>query len=334
MRKNVNKRKGRHVGPWGQKRKKPNKLKGRTYTVSIAVPGSIISNAQSSELKAYLAGQVARAATIFNVDEVVVFTEDAAEIPSEDFKGAEKSDPNLFLARVLQYLECPAYMRNSLFEVHPDLKYADLLNPLDPPHHMKQEELSRYRDGVVVDKDTGEDESCFVDIGLGRFCKIDKKLEPGTRVTVRVFKKGEGSIDIKGAVVPRGTPRVRMRFPNWGYTVRLAKGLEGVIKNCPWSEGYDLTIGTSENGFDCQFKEFELEKFKHLMVVFGGVNGLENVVMESGEGEEKKLLTEPAKFFDLWLNTCKHQGSGTIRTEEAILVSLSLLSPHIRSNRF
>ena len=33
-------------------------LLGRRYTVSIALPGSIIDNAQSTELKTYLAGQV------------------------------------------------------------------------------------------------------------------------------------------------------------------------------------------------------------------------------------------------------------------------------------
>ena len=31
---------------------------GRQYTVSIALPGSIIDNAQTQELKTYLAGQV------------------------------------------------------------------------------------------------------------------------------------------------------------------------------------------------------------------------------------------------------------------------------------
>ena len=35
--------------------------KGRSYTVSIALPGSIVSNAQTLELKTYLAGQVSRA---------------------------------------------------------------------------------------------------------------------------------------------------------------------------------------------------------------------------------------------------------------------------------
>ena len=31
---------------------------GRSYTVSVALPGSILENAQSPELRSYLAGQV------------------------------------------------------------------------------------------------------------------------------------------------------------------------------------------------------------------------------------------------------------------------------------
>lgn len=46
---------------------------GLISTLSIAVPGSILDNAQSPELRACLAGQIARAACIFQVDEVVVF---------------------------------------------------------------------------------------------------------------------------------------------------------------------------------------------------------------------------------------------------------------------
>lgn len=44
-------------------------------TVTIAVPGSILDNAQSPEFRTYLAGQIARAACIYKIDEVcfVVF---------------------------------------------------------------------------------------------------------------------------------------------------------------------------------------------------------------------------------------------------------------------
>lgn len=48
---------------------------GRSYTVSVALPGSVLDNAQSPELRTYLAGQIARACVVFCVDEIVVFDE-------------------------------------------------------------------------------------------------------------------------------------------------------------------------------------------------------------------------------------------------------------------
>ncbi len=51
---------------------------GRQYTVSIAVPGSVIDNTQSLETATLVAGQLARAAAIFNVDEVVVIDDSDA----------------------------------------------------------------------------------------------------------------------------------------------------------------------------------------------------------------------------------------------------------------
>lgn len=48
---------------------------GREWTVSVAVPSSIVDNAQSKELKSYLVGQIARCLVIFNIDEIVVYDE-------------------------------------------------------------------------------------------------------------------------------------------------------------------------------------------------------------------------------------------------------------------
>lgn len=48
---------------------------GRKWTVSVAIPSSIVDNAQSRELEAYLIGQIARALTIFRIDEIVVYDE-------------------------------------------------------------------------------------------------------------------------------------------------------------------------------------------------------------------------------------------------------------------
>lgn len=43
---------------------------GRQWTVSIGVSSSVIDNTQNTEFATYVAGQIARAAAIFNVDEV------------------------------------------------------------------------------------------------------------------------------------------------------------------------------------------------------------------------------------------------------------------------
>lgn len=48
---------------------------GRLWTVSIAVPSSIVDNAQSAELKSYLVGQIARSLVIFKIDEIVIYDE-------------------------------------------------------------------------------------------------------------------------------------------------------------------------------------------------------------------------------------------------------------------
>lgn len=60
-------------------------------------------------------------------------------------------------------------------------------------------------------------------------------------------------------------------------------------------------------------------------MVFGGLKGLET----SLESDENLPANDPSLVFDYYVNTCPGQGSGTIRTEEAILVTMSALRPII-----
>ena len=86
---------------------KAKEQKGRTFTVSLALPGSILDNAQSAELRTYLAGQIARALAVFKIDEVVIFSD-----TKEDSTG------NSQLVNILTYLECPQYLRKDFFPIH------------------------------------------------------------------------------------------------------------------------------------------------------------------------------------------------------------------------
>ncbi|KAK9954965.1 hypothetical protein ABG768_014875 [Culter alburnus] len=300
--------------------------KGRVYTLSVALPGSVMDNAQSPELRTYLAGQIARACGVFCVDEVVIFDElgENAKSVEGEFRGiGKKGQACVQLARILQYLECPQYLRKSFFPRHPDLQFAGLLNPLDSPHHMRMDEEAEFREGVVLDRPSKPGKGSFVNCGMRKEVQIDKQLKTGLRVTVQLNKNQnkEGRV-YKGAVVAPHVPRTEGGL-YWGYSVRLASCLSAVFTECPYKGGYDLTIGTSEKGKNAD--HVTLSPFKHMLVVFGGLQGLEASV----DADENLNITEPSVLFDLYLNTCPGQGSRTIRTEEAILISLSGLRQKI-----
>lgn len=57
-----------------------------------------------------------------------------------------------------------------------------------------------------------------------------------------------------------------------------------------------------------------------------GVDGLEAAI----ESDHSILEKDPKKYFHKYLNTCPNQGTRTIRTEEAVLISLSKLTPQFK----
>jgi len=324
---------------------------GRRFTLSLALPGSILGNAQSGELRTYLAGQIARALAVFSVDEVIVF-DDEGKLKLDDIvehtgdngedthEGSyHKKNHCVQLARILQFLECPQYLRKAFFPIHPDLKYAGVLNPTDMPHHFRIDEVSKYREGVVT-KTNSKTKSVIVDVGLKKDCHVSdptNKLSEGLRVTVELDLASEEKNLIQGKVVAPSTPRTRKGL-YWGYNVRLVEKLSQVFTKSPFKGGYDLTLGTSERGDNidnCQQlskpsqinEPTQKDTFRHLLVVLGGVKGLEWAV--ENDDQLKGEVSDPSKLFDIYLNTCPNQGSRTIRTEEALLITLAALRPKI-----
>ena len=55
--------------------------------------------------------------------------------------------------------------------MHPDLRYAGMLPPLDAPHHMRASEWGPYREGVVREINTAGGGS-FIDVGLDKVCSM------------------------------------------------------------------------------------------------------------------------------------------------------------------
>ncbi|CAD7976311.1 unnamed protein product [Amoebophrya sp. A25] len=280
-----------------------------------------------------------------------------------------------FFALNLQYLETPQYLRKILFPMHSDLKFAGVQNPLDAPHHLRKGENIQFREGVILvekhhpytkpKKDgvfvcCGLDEPVWIEDGCG--------AEEGVRVTVRLNQE-----DFRyGELVSPSVPREELGI-YWGYHTRTCRSLQEVFTQKPfWCEqdeeqpvsnkgaaliskrrqkmnfsfhpfeNYDLVLGTSERGRDMgtEFSTKKKLQFKHCLVLFGSLGGLEAVMKDpifvkreqesqlAGKKEEDNkwsVSKNPRQICHHYLNTCPHQTSRTIRAEEALLITLSSL---------
>ncbi|KAJ8573726.1 hypothetical protein K7X08_010237 [Anisodus acutangulus] len=98
--------------------------------------------------------EIARASTIFRIDEVVVFDNIGSAVDSSDPTMENRSDEDesgaAFLLRILKYMETPQYLRKSLFPMHNNLRYVGSLPPLDGPHHLRKHEWAPYREGSIL----------------------------------------------------------------------------------------------------------------------------------------------------------------------------------------
>jgi len=193
-----------------------------------------------------------------------------------------------------------------------------------------------YREGVVSLKPTKEGKNIsYVYVGLDRDCRVEKKIPEGVRVTVKFDDSSPEYVlkpkgKLRGTVVSPHLPRTEAGL-YWGYSVRIAKNLSSVFSEVPFKDAtkYDVTIGTSEKGtpvHTLKLAKDKGQKIKHLLVVFGGVEGLEYAL----ENDETLMEDDVSVLFDHYVNTCPNQGSRTIRSEEAILISMTAITPIIQ----
>jgi predicted SPOUT superfamily RNA methylase MTH1 len=172
----------------------------------------------------------------------------------------------------------------------------------------------------------------LVEAGLRIHVTVDAAIPESTRVTLQLPPDAEAGANdgdikaIRAEAVDPAAPREEGGY-YWGYSVRRAGSLSAVFEECPFDGGYDVTIGTSERGiplesiFPSGSSSPGLARFNHLLLVLGGVSGLETALKN-----DPKLHTlgvvDVREVFDHWVNVLPGQGSRTIRTEEALWIAL------------
>lgn len=244
---------------------------------AILIPASLTEGTDDGKIQAYKVGQVARAAAIHRVPEIVVYPD----------PGADRSDDPRVEA-LLRYAEAPPYLRKILFARQEELAHAGVLPPLHTPHHMagRHPKVGDVRDGYAA----GDE----VEIGAGRPARAAGDLPEG-RVTVEIVgREGDRYLVAQRRGPPPGY---------WGYEVTRAESLlDGLDR-------FDRVVMTDARGD----AEPALDGGS-CAVAFGA----------PGKGLRRMLLELDADPDDwpVWYDAVPEQGTDTIRTEEAVLLTL------------
>ncbi|HRU81099.1 MAG TPA: RNA methyltransferase, partial [Candidatus Methanomethylicus sp.] len=196
----------------------------RGNPISVFIPVSILSDVPSLIEKTIKVGQIARAASIFRVERIVVYRAS---------KGDSREDG--FLIRdLLSYAETPQYLKKKLFPISESLRYAGMMPPLRTPHHPLESTMIDYREGFVLK--SGKMGST-VDIGLRAPVTSGERLTPNTRVTMMLDQRSGSWSPVSRADVPH----------YWGYTVSLEnKSLRQAIE--AYDPVLDSVVATSRVG--------------------------------------------------------------------------------------
>lgn len=270
----------------------------------MAIPASLVSDIPHLREKTLRIGMVGRAAAIFGADEIIIFSDAPKRNQNREFN---------LIASILSYMETPQYLRKQLFKIKPELRFVGVLPPLRTPHHPLQNRVKdlvdgEYREGAVI---AHTQDGTLVDVGVERHALIrNKKMQINTRVTVRIRKTKR----LLGAEVVNRSEIAEY----WGYQVTRSRLTFGKLLK---KNAFDLVIATSKYGkpFVDVLEELanRWKASRKILVAFGApTRGLYEIANQEN-------LDDVADFV---VNTIPNQNVETVRTEEALLVTLGILN--------
>jgi predicted SPOUT superfamily RNA methylase MTH1 len=277
----------------------------RSWRLTVAVPSSLVADVPHLREKTSRLGFLGRALGIFRVDEALIY----ADVP-----GGESASQGRFIASVLGYMETPQHLRKHLIRMNPDLRFVGILPPLRTPNHPVSARLAdlkvgEVREGVVTEPGT---EISRVDVGVGSLAEISARLHRGSRVSVQIKRTAP---KINAELVDRNRIDIY-----WGFRVTLKNLPLGrlIQENKP-----DVVIATSRLGerVDTVLDQLRTSTTgaSTVLLAFGSPKrGLHEIIAQEGM-KLNRLATYTVNFVP-------HQGTQTVRTEEAVYSALTLLN--------
>ena len=279
--------------------------------LTICVPSSLVREAEDGREATRKLGYVARAAAVFRADRIVVFP---------DREGEGRRDEG-YVRAVLGYAATPPELRKDLWGRRDELRYAGVLPPLRVP----------WQTGSAPDGAESKTQGLVTEVGpegrvrvnsplrehpISLLVPSEMEVRAGERVTIRVSSREPVRARITGK-------------PSAGFQVVGADLSEALVDG-------GLAVATSRHGANLSVSRLgelvaDASKAGGYTVAFGAPErGLPEMLGCQPEdvhtAVEDGRRVEPDPGFDLWLNTIPSQGSGVVRTEEALFATLGSLT--------
>ena len=284
-------------------------------TIRVLVPSSLVRETADKREATRKVGWIARAATIFRVDRVVVYADPEGDATANWDGG--------FVETVLRYAGTPPYLRKDVWGSRDELEYAGVLPPLHATSQTGSgsNDPGSLRQGLVTR--VGPDGRVRVNCGMQHPISLvvpdGMSVDEGDRVPVRISSRRPVRARIVDAPMP-------------GYAVRradLATALD--------ADDAGVTIATSRTGVPVT-----LSRLRTLVraverdgatIAFGAPGrGLRDIIgsgtTETGStpSGDSTVVDVGADRFDHWLNVIPRQGTEVVRTEEAVFAALAPLT--------
>lgn len=269
--------------------------------LSILIPSSLTIESSDWKIKTYKIGQIARAASIFKVNQIIIYKD-------------KEFDDSKFIDIVLRYLETPQYLRKKLFPLSENLKYVGVVPPLRTVHHplnSKPSKLSigEFREGVVDKIENGD---VRADIGVGISAKLNskEKLSEFKRITTKVTSKNPLEVEL--------AKKEDISY-YFGYDTKIFNSLGEALKIFE----PDAVIFTSKYGERFDNEAFLLKNKDCVAFVFGSPHrGIDSILKDEG--------LKTGDFSGMVFNTIFDQGTETVRTEEAVFATLAIYNAFVK----
>jgi len=264
--------------------------------LSIAIPDSSLLDESNILNKTKKISIIARACAIFKINQIFIYQD-----------GKQNKNDSALLSTSLKYLETPQYFRKEIFPKTQLLKYAGVLQPLNISSHLttsnqKMIKIGDIRDALIINYKGKK----FLDIGINKYIQYFGKMKSGTRIAIQI-KTTQPELTAKE--ISRDSIK-----DYWGYNVKERPNLLSILST--WKGKIILTSKKGKN-----FSRLDAKKItdpnEPTLIVFGTTNkGVYDIL-----GSNIKKI-QNANVFNFFPN----QGTQTVRLEEAILGTLSIIN--------